>query len=75
MPTTEPGAEVSAYHDRQVVVLSPEDWAHWIHLSKSEAELLKPGHAGSLAVETVRRPENKKNARGKRTATTDLFDN
>jgi putative SOS response-associated peptidase YedK len=36
------------------VVLNPEDWRHWLDLSKPEAELLKPLPAGSLDVEVVR---------------------
>jgi len=71
MLTTEPGPDIAPYHDRQVVVLPPEDWPHWIHLSKPEEALLKPLPSGALAVETVRRPEKQK---GKRTAATDLFD-
>jgi putative SOS response-associated peptidase YedK len=62
MLTTEPGPDVSPYHDRQIVVLRPEDWPHWIHLSKPEAELLKPLPAGSLEVETVRRGRNEQRA-------------
>jgi putative SOS response-associated peptidase YedK len=55
MLTTAPGPDVEPYHNRQVVVLWPQDWAAWIHLSKPEAELLKPLPAGSLEVETVRK--------------------
>jgi putative SOS response-associated peptidase YedK len=55
MLTTTPGPDIAPYHDRQVVVLRPEDWAHWLFLTKPEAELLKPLPAGSLSVETVRR--------------------
>ena len=54
MLTTEPGPDVEPYHNRQVAVLRPQDWAAWIHLTKPEAELLRPLPAGSLAVETVR---------------------
>jgi putative SOS response-associated peptidase YedK len=54
MLTTDPGPDVEPYHNRQVVVLRPEDWAAWIYLSKPEAELLRPLPAGSLNVETVR---------------------
>jgi putative SOS response-associated peptidase YedK len=74
MLTTEPGPDVKPFHDRQVVVLPPEHWPHWIHLSKPEAELLVPLPAGSLQVETVRRPEKPKALKAKRTETTDLFD-
>ncbi|AXV14364.1 DUF159 family protein [Neorhizobium sp. SOG26] len=54
MLTTAPGPDVAPIHNRQVVVLKPEDWRHWLHLSKPEAELLRPLPAGSLAVEQVR---------------------
>ena len=55
MLTTEPGPDVAAYHDRQVVVLSPADWAAWLYLTKPEGELLRPLPAGSLRAETVRK--------------------
>jgi putative SOS response-associated peptidase YedK len=54
MLTTEPGADVAPYHNRQIVVLRPEEWASWLSLAKPEAELLRPLPAGSLRVETVR---------------------
>ena len=55
MLTTAPSADVAPYHDRQVAVLPPEDWAAWLYLSKPEAELLRPLPEGSLEVETVRK--------------------
>ena len=54
MLTTAPGPDVAPYHDRQVAVLKPEDWAHWLNLTKSEGELLRPLPAGALSVATVR---------------------
>jgi putative SOS response-associated peptidase YedK len=54
MLTTSPGPDIQPYHDRQVCVLRPGDWADWLFLTKSEAELLRPLPAGSLVVETVR---------------------
>jgi putative SOS response-associated peptidase YedK len=57
MLTTTPGPDIEPYHDRQVVVLRPADWAHWLFLTKTEEELLKPLPKGSLEVETVR-PES-----------------
>lgn len=54
MLTTAPGPDVAPYHNRQVVVLRPEDWAAWIHLTKSEAELLRPLPEGTLESTTVR---------------------
>jgi putative SOS response-associated peptidase YedK len=54
MLTTAPSEDVRPYHDRQVAVLRPEDWAAWLYLTRPEAELLRPLPAGSLEVETVR---------------------
>ncbi|MDR3476104.1 MAG: SOS response-associated peptidase [Devosia sp.] len=54
MLTTEPGPDVAPYHDRQVVVLRPADWAAWIYMTKPEGELLRPLEAGALEVETLR---------------------
>jgi putative SOS response-associated peptidase YedK len=54
MLTTAPGLDVAPYHNRQVVVLRPEDWSAWINLTKTEAELLRPLARGSLDVATVR---------------------
>lgn len=53
--TTEPGPDVAPIHNRQVVVLRPENWTAWLNLTKPEAELLRPLPAGSLSVETVRK--------------------
>lgn len=54
MLTTEPGPDVAPIHDRQVVVLKPENWRPWLELSKPEQELLRPLPQGSLDVELVR---------------------
>lgn len=54
MLTTAPGPDVAPHHNRQVVVLRPEDWAAWLYLTKPENELLRPLAAGALAVQTVR---------------------
>ncbi|MBR1041144.1 SOS response-associated peptidase family protein [Bradyrhizobium viridifuturi] len=59
MLTTSPGPDVEPYHDRQVVVLRPSDWAHWIYLTRPERELLRPLPVGSLQVETVRPGKDK----------------
>jgi putative SOS response-associated peptidase YedK len=55
MLTTTPGPDVAPIHDRQIVVLQPKDWRHWLDLTKDEADLLRPLPAGSLAVEMVRK--------------------
>ena len=54
MLTTAPGEDVAPYHDRQVVVLRPEDWAAWIYLTKPERELLRPSAGGTLDVTLAR---------------------
>lgn len=54
MLTTEPGPDVAPIHDRQIVILPPENWADWLYLQKPEAELLRPLPAGSLVTEVVR---------------------
>ena len=54
MLTTEPGPDIEPYHDRQICVLPPADWAAWLFLTRPEEELLKPLPAGSLEVVTVR---------------------
>ena len=54
MLTTAPGPDIAPYHDRQVCVLPPEDWADWLFLTRPEEELLKPLPAGTLDVVTVR---------------------
>jgi putative SOS response-associated peptidase YedK len=56
MLATAPSADVAPYHDRQVAVLRPHDWAAWLYLTKPEAELLRPLPDGSLEVKTVRAP-------------------
>ena len=46
--------EVLAHRGRQVCVLAPRDWAHWLFLTKPQEELLAPLPAGTLDVATVR---------------------
>ena len=53
MLTTEPGVDIGPYHDRQIVLLRPEDGAAWLNLQRPEAELLRALPAGSLNVEKV----------------------
>jgi putative SOS response-associated peptidase YedK len=53
MLTTEPGPDVAPYHNRQVAVLTHEDWARWLDPAVPARELLKPLAAGILEVEQV----------------------
>jgi putative SOS response-associated peptidase YedK len=52
--TTEPGPDIAAIHDRQMVILNRDDWSSWLDLTQPEAEILRPLPAGSLIVEQVR---------------------
>lgn len=54
MLTTEPGPDIAPYHDRQIVLLRPEQWGGWIDGSAPTAELCRPLPAGSLDVEQMR---------------------
>ena len=51
--TTEPGPDVKAYHDRQVVVLPREHWAAWLDPEADPGPLLVAGPMGTLEVEQV----------------------
>jgi putative SOS response-associated peptidase YedK len=47
--TTEPGADMAPYHNRQVVVVPRAAWAGWLG-GGPEADILKAGPAGGLKV-------------------------
>jgi putative SOS response-associated peptidase YedK len=51
MLTCEPGPDIRPYHDRQVAILRPDQWAGWLSHAENEAELLRPLAAGALNVE------------------------
>ena len=53
MLTTEPGPDISPYHDRQIVILERETWADWLNPSVSAKSLIRPLPAGSMSVEQV----------------------
>jgi putative SOS response-associated peptidase YedK len=48
--TTEPGDDVSPYHNRQIVVLPPTEWGAWLTHAAPERDLLKAHPAGVLTV-------------------------
>jgi putative SOS response-associated peptidase YedK len=50
MLTCEPGADVAPYHNRQVVLLSPEDCFGWLEPGSVAADFVRPLPEGSLAV-------------------------
>lgn len=53
MLTTEPGADVAPYHNRQIVVLPPADWARWLDPTVYAKALLKPLPPGSVNVKQI----------------------
>jgi len=53
MLTTEPGPDISPYHDRQIVILPRSLGVCWLTLSRPERDLLKPAASGTLQVEKV----------------------
>jgi putative SOS response-associated peptidase YedK len=54
MLTVPPGPDVAPVHDRQVAVLPPAQWSHWLYLDQPEPDLLKPLPQGTLSVAVVR---------------------
>jgi putative SOS response-associated peptidase YedK len=55
MLTTEPGADVAPYHNRQVALLPEAGWRAWLDHSLPAAELIRPLPAGSLSVQPAPR--------------------
>jgi putative SOS response-associated peptidase YedK len=53
MLTTEPGPDIAPYHDRQVVVLPPDQGLDWLSLTRPQADLLRPLLGGSLRHEQL----------------------
>ncbi len=54
MLTTIPGADIEPIHDRQIVILRPEQFGTWLSFDRGAVDLLQPLPAGSLSVEMVR---------------------
>lgn len=54
MLTTVPGPDIAPYHDRQIVLLTPPDYAHWLDGSVPAAALCRPLAAGTLDVHQIR---------------------
>lgn len=48
MLTTEPGADVAPYHNRQIAVLTSGDWQAWLDPHIPARDLLKPLPPGTL---------------------------
>ena len=48
--TTAPGPDIEPYHNRQIVILSRDDWANWLDPAVPAADLARPLPGGSLDV-------------------------
>jgi putative SOS response-associated peptidase YedK len=55
MLTTEPGADIAPYHNRQVAVLPSASWHSWLDYSEPAAALIRPAPAGALEVRSAPR--------------------
>jgi putative SOS response-associated peptidase YedK len=53
MLTAPPGPDVAPYHNRQIVVLPPSDFARWLDPALPAAEVLRALPEGSLEVEQI----------------------
>ncbi|WP_442678293.1 SOS response-associated peptidase family protein [Sphingomonas sp. ASY06-1R] len=54
MLTTEPGPDIAPYHDRQIVLLGPQDYGRWLDPAVPARELCRPLSEGTLEVKQVR---------------------
>jgi putative SOS response-associated peptidase YedK len=48
--TCAPGPDCAPYHNRQPVILEPNQWGPWLDLSTDPVPLLRPGAAGTITV-------------------------
>jgi putative SOS response-associated peptidase YedK len=55
MLTTEPGADIAPYHNRQIALLPPQEWDDWLRYKAPGRDLLKPLPAGTLDVRAANR--------------------
>jgi putative SOS response-associated peptidase YedK len=53
MLTCAPGPDIAPYHNRQIVILQPEEWADWLGPAEAQPPIA-PLPAGSLKVAQVR---------------------
>jgi putative SOS response-associated peptidase YedK len=54
MLTVDPGPDLAPYHDRQIVVLPPDQGMAWLTLSKPESEILRAPPRGRLRHKLLR---------------------
>lgn len=55
MLTVAPGPDIAPYHDRQIVVLPPNEGMAWLSLNKPESQVLKSLPKGRLIHQLVRK--------------------
>jgi len=60
MLSTQPGEDIAPYHNRQIVVLTRDQWADWLDLSVPAQEVLRPLPPGSLTAMQVFPPTSLK---------------
>jgi putative SOS response-associated peptidase YedK len=53
MLTCAPGEDIAPYHNRQIAVLTRDDWARWLDPEIPAADLIGPLPAGTLDVEQI----------------------
>jgi len=53
MLTAEPGPDVAPFHNRQIVVLGPDDWGRWLDPATPPGEVLRPAASGTLEVRQI----------------------
>jgi len=53
MLTTAPGPDIAPYHDRQIVLLTPPDYARWLDGSAPAAQICRPLPAGTIEARQV----------------------
>lgn len=53
MLTTEPGADIAPYHNRQVALVERNNWRAWLNGTVASQQLLLPSPAGTLNVQHV----------------------
>ncbi|MFL6860802.1 MAG: SOS response-associated peptidase family protein, partial [Sphingomicrobium sp.] len=51
--TVPPGEDIAPYHNRQIALLTPDQWRPWLDHSARSVELLTSSAAGTLSVGAV----------------------
>ncbi|WP_443749709.1 SOS response-associated peptidase family protein [Asticcacaulis solisilvae] len=54
MLTTQPGPDIKPFHDRQIVILTPDKWGTWLFDNTRHEDLFRPLPAATFAHQLVR---------------------